>query len=183
MSSVAVLLVLSALGKCSALSAPSSGGRRPAALKRGSAAPATPSSTKIQFFDGVDERVVPTIKMTRSAPRKSATDAAFFTGTATFRFDKADALFEDISIDNLIQGMRLDDEGSISTDDVRAEFERGNPVRVVAVVVLASPTAWARFMRFMKRYFFGDQLCMVDPQCFIQAHRYCLQSGLQFTPS
>mmetsp|Transcript_32641 Transcript_32641/g.112954 ORF Transcript_32641/g.112954 Transcript_32641/m.112954 type:complete len:165 (+) Transcript_32641:142-636(+) len=164
MSSVAVLLVLSALGKCSALSAPSSGGRRPAALKRGSAAPATPSSTKIQFFDGVDERVVPTIKMTRSAPRKSATDAAFFTGTATFRFDKADALFEDISIDNLIQGMRLvDDEGSISTDDVRAEFERGNPVRVVAVVVLASPTAWARFMRFMKRY--------------------CLQSGLQFTPS
>ena len=106
---------------------------------------------RIEFVEGVDETVVPTIKMTRSAT--SSRDGEFFTGTATFWFDKADALFRDITADSLITGMRLcDEEGVVETADVKAEFRRGNPAGITAVLVLSSPDEWNRFMRFMKRY-------------------------------
>ena len=109
---------------------------------------------RIEFVEGVDETVVPTIKMTRSAT--SSRDGEFFTGTATFWFDKADALFRDITADSLITGMRLcDEEGVVETADVKAEFRRGNPAGITAVLVLSSPDEWNRFMRFMTR--FADQ--------------------------
>lgn len=43
-------------------------------------------------------------------------------------------------------------QGLIETDDVRAQFERGVPTRIIAVVVFPNPAEWYRFMRFMKRY-------------------------------
>ena len=115
----------------------------------------SPSSDPvIQFVPGVDETVIPEVSMTRSAT--SQRDGKFFTGTATFWFDKADALFRDITADSLITGMRLcDEEGVVETADVKAEFRRGNPAGITAVLVLSSPDEWNRFMRFMTR--FADQ--------------------------
>ena len=89
--------------------------------------------------------------MTRSAT--SQRDGKFFTGTATFWFPRADALDHDIQADSLIAGMKLcDAEGCMVTQDVRAEFRRGNPAGITAVVLLTNPDEWSRFMRFMGRY-------------------------------
>ena len=87
------------------------------------------SEARIQFVVGTDEPVVPTISMTRSATTiamtRSATTATareteFFTGTATFWFKKARALYGEFGRDDeLITGMTLlDVEGSLVTEDV-----------------------------------------------------------------
>lgn len=77
----------------------------------------------------------------------------FFTGTATFWFDRASSLYIDLNKERLITGMFLiDEEGSLSTTDVTAKFENGRPVGITSVVVLSSPSEWHRFMRFMERY-------------------------------
>ena len=112
----------------------------------------SPSSDPvIQFVPGVDETVIPEVSMTRSAT--SQRDGKFFTGTATFWFPRADALYREITPDSLIAGMRLcDAEGCMTTEDVRAKFVRGNPSGISAVVLLTNPDEWNRFMRFMKRY-------------------------------
>lgn len=111
---------------------------------------------RIQFVPGFDERVEPTVSMTRSAGQD------FFTGTATFWFQRASSL-RLVDGDRLITGMcLLDDEGSISTTDVQAKFVKGRPTGIESVLVLSNPVEWNRFMRFMTRY--ADE------------------HGLQFTP-
>lgn len=103
---------------------------------------------RIQFVPGIDERVEPTVSMTRSA--KNQQD--FFTGTATFWFQRASSL-NLVNGDTLITGMcLLDDEGSITTTDVQAKFVRGRPTGIESVLVLSNPSEWNRFMRFMTRY-------------------------------
>ena len=109
------------------------------------------AQVSIQFVEGVDEGVVPTIKLTRSAT--SSRDGEFFTGTATFWFENAEALYRDLTVESLITGMRLcDEEGVVATTDVKAKFHRGNPSGITAVLVLSNPTEWDRFMRFMARF-------------------------------
>lgn len=114
-------------------------------------------TARIEFVRGVNERVLPSVSVTRSLnsrgnSQKQKTDV-FFTGTATFWFDKASTLCIELNKDRLITGMFLiDEEGSISTTDVSAKFENGRPVGISSVLVLSNPTEWHRFMRFMKRF-------------------------------
>uniref|UniRef100_A0A7S3JT10 Photosystem II reaction center Psb28 protein n=1 Tax=Aureoumbra lagunensis TaxID=44058 RepID=A0A7S3JT10_9STRA len=110
---------------------------------------------RIEFIRGIDERIVPIVSVTRSvnSHKNAQQNEIFFTGTATFWFEKASALNEDLTQDKLITGMFLiDEEGTISTDDIHARFERGRPIGISAVLVLSNPTEWHRFMRFMKRF-------------------------------
>ena len=44
----------------------------------------------------------------------------------------------------------LDDEGELTTEDVKADFVKGRPRGVTAVLILKSATEWSRFMRFMR---------------------------------
>ena len=76
------------------------------------------------------------------------------TGTATFRFERPRVLeLDDIPRNGLITGLWLrDDEGELTTEDVKADFVKGRPKGVTAVLILKSATEWSRFMRFMKRY-------------------------------
>ena len=108
----------------------------------------------IQFVRGIDEKVLPTVSVTRSLnSRTGVTQEVFFTGTATFWFKRASSLKVDLNKEQLITGMFLiDEEGAISTTDVSAKFHKGRPVGITAVVVLSNPAEWHRFMRFMKRY-------------------------------
>lgn len=111
-------------------------------------------AARIQFVRGVDERVLPTVSVTRSVnARTNVQQEVFFTGTATFWFDRASSLHVELTKDQLIEGMFLiDTEGAIWTTDVAAKFENGRPVGISSVVVLSNPNEWARFMRFMRRY-------------------------------
>ena len=99
--------------------------------------------TKIQFYNGVDEPVVPEIRLTRS---KDGT-----TGQAFFLFEKPQALS---SIANgEINGMRMiDAEGDIFTKEVKVKFVDGDPIFLEAVYIWKSTTDFDRFMRFANSY-------------------------------
>lgn len=98
---------------------------------------------EIQFSKGITEDVVPDVRLTRS---KDGTN-----GTATFYFEKPRALGNDRTDD--ITGMyMIDEEGEISTREVKAKFVNGQPEALEALYVMKSVEEWDRFIRFMERY-------------------------------
>ncbi|BAY76174.1 photosystem II protein PsbW, class I [Nostoc linckia NIES-25] len=101
---------------------------------------------KIQFARGVDEEVVPDVRLTRGRSGE--------TGTATFIFENPKILDQGGTDD--ITGMYLiDEEGEIVTREVKAKFINGRPEGLEAIYIMKSPEEWDRFMRFMQRY--GDE--------------------------
>lgn len=97
----------------------------------------------IQFFRGVDEPVVPDIRMTRSRDGR--------TGQAIFVFDQPEALSPETMGD--IGGMYLlDEEGQLVTRDVNAKFVNGKPAALEATYTWKSLEDFERFMRFAQRY-------------------------------
>lgn len=97
----------------------------------------------IQFSRGIDEDVVPDVRLTRSRSGNNS--------TATFFFERPKALDKDNL--NEITGMYLvDEEGEITCRDVKAKFVNGEPVGIEALHIMKSAAEWDRFMRFMDRY-------------------------------
>ncbi|MBD2020703.1 photosystem II reaction center protein Psb28 [Leptolyngbya sp. FACHB-36] len=98
---------------------------------------------KIQFSRGVDEDVVPDVRITRSRDGSN--------GTATFYFEYPKALSSSSTED--ITGMYLiDEEGELTTREVKAKFINGQPAALEAIYIMKSADAWDRFIRFMERY-------------------------------
>lgn len=98
---------------------------------------------QIQFSRGIDEEVIPDVRLTRSRDGSS--------GTAIFYFDNPKAL--DSNSTEEITGMYLiDQEGEIVTREVKGKFVNGQPTSLEAVLLIKSPEEWDRFMRFMERY-------------------------------
>ncbi len=101
------------------------------------------SVAQIQFSQGIKEEVVPEVRLTRSRSGN--------TGTATFYFQNPQILGNDKRED--ITGMYLiDEEGELSTREVKAKFVNGKPDSIEATYLMKSPEEWDRFMRFMERY-------------------------------
>jgi photosystem II protein len=99
----------------------------------------------IQFVRGLDEKVIPNIKLTR------AKDGS--TGIATFQFANPNVFDASTAKEGDVTGMFLtDEEGELSTNDVNARFVNGKPQSIESVYVMYSPEEWDRFMRFMERY-------------------------------
>nr|QCI09110.1 photosystem II protein W [Inkyuleea mariana] len=99
----------------------------------------------IQFITGINETVVPEIKLTRSRDGS--------TGTATFRFNNPDIIQSNMAKQGDIKGMYLkDEEGEIMTTDVNAKFINGKPQGIESIYIIKNPEDWDRFMRFMERY-------------------------------
>ena len=100
---------------------------------------------KIQFIKGLDEKVLPDVRLTRSRDGS--------TGTATFRFKNPNILDKNTVQKGEITGMYLiDSEGVLETRDVNARFVNGKPALIECIYIMKSPEAWNRFMRFMERY-------------------------------
>ena len=98
---------------------------------------------KIQFYEGIDEPVVPEIRLTRS---KDGT-----TGQAFFIFEKPQALSSITSGE--ITGMRLiDSEGEILTREVKVKFVDGDPIFLEAKYIWKNIVDFERFMRFANTY-------------------------------
>lgn len=97
----------------------------------------------IQFFRGVDEPVVPDIRMTRSRDGR--------TGQAIFVFEEPDALAPETMGD--IAGMfMVDEEGELVTREVNARFVNGKAFALEATFTWKSEADFDRFMRFAQRY-------------------------------
>ena len=102
---------------------------------------------KIQFIKGLDEKVLPDIRLTRSRTGS--------TGTATFFFKNPNILDKTTLKKGEITGMYLiDEEGILETRDINVQFINGKLEAIESIYIMKSPEAWNRFMRFMKRY--GD---------------------------
>ncbi|QDZ24945.1 photosystem II reaction center protein Psb28 [Chloropicon primus] len=101
----------------------------------------------MQFVRGVDEAVVPEVKLTRSRDGSN--------GVATFIFMKP-TIFDndaDVVAKGEITGLyMIDEEGELQTQDVVASFLDGKPNKIEARYVMKSAFQWDRFMRFMERY-------------------------------
>jgi len=111
----------------------------------------------IQFIDGINETVIPTIKLTRSRDGS--------TGTAIFRFNNPDIIQLGMQEKGEIQGMYLkDEEGLLMTTDVNAKFINGKPQGIECVYVIKSPNEWDRFMRFMEKYANNNNLSFTKAQ-------------------
>ena len=105
----------------------------------------------IQFIKGVDEKVLPNVRLTRSRDGS--------TGTATFHFKNANILDKSLALNGEITGMyMIDIEGVLETRDVSAQFLNGKPKAVVAIYIMKSSEAWDRFIRFMERYAESNKL-------------------------
>jgi photosystem II 13kDa protein len=100
---------------------------------------------KIQFIRGLDEKILPDVRLTRSRDGS--------TGTATFRFNNPNILDKNTIKEGEITGMYLiDEEGILETRNVNARFINGKPESIESIYIMKSPDGWDRFMRFMKRY-------------------------------
>lgn len=99
----------------------------------------------IQFIQGINEEVIPDVRLTRSRDGS--------TGTATFRFANPKVLDAETGSKGTITGMYLiDEEGELITRDVNARFVNGKPQGIEAIYVMSEKKNWDRFMRFMERY-------------------------------
>ncbi len=97
----------------------------------------------IQFFRGVDETVIPDIRMTRSRDGE--------TGQAIFVFEEPDALGEEMT--SAIAGMFLvDEEGELVSREVRGRFVNGRASAIEATYTWKTMEEFERFMRFARRY-------------------------------
>ena len=100
---------------------------------------------KIQFIKGLDEKVSPDIRLTRSRDGS--------TGTATFKFKKPNMLDKRTLKEGEITGMYLiDEEGILETRDVSVMFFKGKPEAIRSIYIMKNTDGWDRFMRFMERY-------------------------------
>ncbi len=98
---------------------------------------------KIQFYDSVDEPVVPEIRLTRG------NDGT--TGQAIFTFENPQALSSVSSGE--ITGMRMiDSEGEILTREVKVKFVDGEPMYLEGTYIWKTKTDFDRFMRFANSY-------------------------------
>ena len=99
------------------------------------------SVANIQFFRGVDETVVPEIRLTRSRDGR--------TGQAFFVFEQPQALSNETMGE--ITGMyMLDEEGELVSREVKARFVNGSPSAIEATYVWKNEAAFERFMRFAR---------------------------------
>ena len=97
----------------------------------------------IQFFRGVDEPVVPDIRLTRSRDGR--------TGQALFVFEEPVALAPETMGD--ITGMFLvDEEGELVSREVKARFVNGKANAIEATYTWKTNDDFERFMRFAQRY-------------------------------
>ena len=98
---------------------------------------------QIQFSRGIDEEVIPEVRLTRSRDGS--------TSTATFYFQSPDALGSGSTED--ITGMYMvDEEGEIVTREVKGKFVNGKPDALEVFYIMKSEDEWERFLRFMQRY-------------------------------
>ena len=100
---------------------------------------------KIQFIKGLDEKILPDVRLTRSCDGT--------TGTATFRFKNSNIMYKNTAKKSEIIEMSLiDEEGILETKDITVRFISGKPEAIECIYIMKNSEAWDRFMRFMERY-------------------------------
>jgi len=98
---------------------------------------------QIQFSRGIDEEVIPDVRLTRSRDGSN--------GTATFYFQNPKALSSG-NTEEITGMLMVDEEGELVTREVKGKFVNGKPQALEVLYLMRSADEWERFMRFMERY-------------------------------
>lgn len=117
---------------------------RPVQHLRGRGASLVADAAALQFVKGIDENTVPEVRLTRSRTGGS--------GQAMFVFDNPSIFQASSDIGEITGLFMVDDEGTLTTTDVKAKFVNGKPQVIEAKFNMRSQFEWDRFMRFMDRY-------------------------------
>ena len=107
----------------------------------------------IQFFRGVEEPVVPDIRLTRSSDGR--------TGQALFVFEEPEALAPE-SMGDITGMFMVDEEGEMVTREVKARFVNGRASAIEATYTWKTQEDFERFMRFAQRYADSHELGFSD---------------------
>ena len=98
---------------------------------------------EIQFFRGLKETSIPDVRITRSKKR--------INGAAIFYFEEP-TIFAPGTNQEVTGLYLIDEEGELTSNDVKGTFLNGKPKAIEATYVMKSKDDWDRFMRFMERY-------------------------------
>jgi photosystem II protein len=101
-------------------------------------------AASLQFIKGVNESTVPDVSL-----RRSRTGTA---GQAMFTFENPSIFQASSELGDITGLFMIDDEGTLSTTDVKARFVNGKPQAIEAKYSMRSQFEWDRFIRFMDRY-------------------------------
>eukprot|EP00775_Hariotina_reticulata_P000118 gene118-285_t len=101
-------------------------------------------AASIQFIRGLDEPTVPEVALKRARTGTS--------GQALFVFENPSIFQASGELGDITGLFMVDDEGTLSTTDVKAKFINGKPQAIEAKYSMRSQFEWDRFIRFMDRY-------------------------------
>jgi photosystem II protein len=101
-------------------------------------------AASLQFIKGVNEATVPDVSLRRSRTGTS--------GQAMFTFENPTIFQASSELGDITGLFMIDDEGTLSTTDVKARFVNGKPTAIEARYSMRSQFEWDRFIRFMDRY-------------------------------
>ena len=94
-------------------------------------------NVRIQFIKGLDEKVLPDVRLTRSRDGS--------TGTATFYFINPNILNKMTIKKGEITGMYLiDKEGILETNDINAKFVNGKPKTIESIYVMKNSPSYLK---------------------------------------
>ena len=100
-------------------------------------------AVEIQFIEGIPEKTLPIIKLTKSVSGK--------TGTATFLFIFPE-IFEITKSQNLNAIHLLWDNKQIKTNQIVTIFKKGKPFLLKAIFIFKNEKEWFNFLNFMNFY-------------------------------
>jgi len=101
-------------------------------------------AASLQFIKGVNESTVPDVSLRRARTGTS--------GQALFTFENPSIFQASSELGDITGLFMIDDEGTLSTTDVKARFVNGKPTAIEARYNMRSQFEWDRFIRFMDRY-------------------------------
>jgi photosystem II protein len=101
-------------------------------------------NTYIEFLEGIPEKSLPFIKLTKSKNGK--------TGTATFVFYHPSIFTCDSSFSS-IDGMSLIwDTNKMKTTDLQIIYKNGKPLFLKSIFIFKNSSEWFQFLNFMTSY-------------------------------
>ncbi|GBF89649.1 photosystem II reaction center protein PSB28 [Raphidocelis subcapitata] len=106
-------------------------------------AAAVAADARMQFIRGVDEPTVPEVSLRRARTGTS--------GAAMMLFESPSIFQASGELGEITGLFMIDDEGELSTTDVKAKFVNGKPQAIEAKYTMRSQFEWERFIRFMDR--------------------------------
>ena len=100
-------------------------------------------AVEIQFIEGIPEKTLPIIKLTKSVSGK--------TGTATFLFIYPD-VFNLVEFQNFNSMYLLWDNKEVITTEIMTIFKNGKPFLLKSIFVFKNEKEWFNFLNFMNSY-------------------------------